>query len=107
MSAATEITLARQVASANALLAQAVSEIRLGIHCGMMMADFRDRPGHICSEPGVGPHVRAQIEGIEEKLNLVRGIEAHLGFAPHPGPEWLDRLVAGDVDLADVIGPVS
>lgn len=103
MSAATENALARQIASANSLLARSVIDLRdlalSGVEGGSELVQVGD---DLIPERSLITRL-AIIHNLHH-LALIREIEAHLGFAPSPGPAWFDEIVLQGPDWA---GPAS
>lgn len=94
MSGGVENALARQVATANALLALTLFEIRSGVAERIQSSCVIEELASSEFAPVRHESSREAIDENSDGIELIRQIEAHLGFTPCPGPAWFDEIVA-------------
>lgn len=100
MSAAVQAELARQIATANALLAETLFHLKVntqcGIECAAELADLA--PG--VEVPAKTERTRKAIDEYSEEIALIRKVIAHMGFDPCPCPHWFEEIIAQGPDWA-------
>ncbi|MFC0686427.1 hypothetical protein [Novosphingobium clariflavum] len=102
MSADLENALVRRMATASALLARAVAEVRSDTR-GYIEAGSHLVPDLFGNLTIVrDSEARLSIEGEMGRIELIREIEGFLGFAPAPGPDWFDAIIAQGPAWAEV-----